>query len=63
MKNQEFLFLYYKKRPLKVIKHEEIIPDAIEKYKQKYSQDLQDPDKAIRKLYEEGKLIKIAKRE
>lgn len=58
---KEFLFRYYKKRPLEVIKHEEIIPDALQKYKQKYGQDLKDPDRAIRKLYEEGKLIKVAK--
>ena len=58
---KEFIFDYYKNKPNKDIKHEEVVPYVTEKWEEEYGKKLADPDRAIRTLFEEGKLIKIKK--
>ena len=58
---KEFIFQYYKNNPNQDIKHKEIISKILDDYKKEYNKELADPDRAIRTLYEEGKLIKIKK--
>ena len=58
---KEFIFDYYKNNPNRDIKHEEIVPYVTEKWEKEYEKKLADPDRAIRTLFEEGKLIKIKK--
>lgn len=57
----ELIFEYFKDRPNKEIEHPEIVDYVVNKYKQLTGKIMRDPDRAIRKLYSEGKLIKIKK--
>lgn len=58
---KEFIFNYYKNHPNKDIRHKEIVPIVTAEWKKKYGTVLADPDRAIRTLFEEGKLIKVKK--
>ncbi len=58
---KEFIFNYYKNHPNKDIEHKEIVPIVIAEWEKKYGTTLADPDRAIRTLFEEGKLIKVKK--
>lgn len=58
---KEFIFQFYKNNPNLDIKHDTIISTVTEEWKNMYGKPLADPDRAIRKLYEEGKLIKVKK--
>jgi hypothetical protein len=52
---------YFKKNPLRNIKHPEIVDWVVAEYKRQTGEVFRDPDRAIRKLSQEGQLIKINK--
>ncbi|MBI5072654.1 HNH endonuclease [Candidatus Woesearchaeota archaeon] len=52
---------YFKKNPKREIEHPEIVDRVVAEYKKKTGEVFRDPDRAIRKLSQEGQLIKIAK--
>jgi len=56
-----FVMEYFKKNSKKEIKHPEIVDWVVEEYKKRTGEVFRDPDRAIRKLSQEGQLIKIAK--
>ena len=56
-----FLLGYFKKNPNKDIKHPEIVDWATKSWKRKTGKILRDPDRAIRKLHQDGYLIKAKK--
>lgn len=55
------IFEYYKNNPNRDIKHPEIVDKVAPEYKKKTKKVFRDPDRAIRKLGQQGLLIKIAK--
>lgn len=57
----DLIMEYFKKHPKREIKHPEIVDWVTEEYKKRTGKVFRDPDRAIRKLAQEGKLIKIAK--
>ncbi|MBU2503967.1 MAG: HNH endonuclease [Nanoarchaeota archaeon] len=60
--NQSNLLLeYFKKNPGREIKHPEIVDWAVNEYKKRTGNVFRDPDRAIRKLSQQGQLIKISK--
>lgn len=52
---------YFKKHPRREIKHPEIVDHVVAEYKKRTGTVFRDPDRAIRKLSQEGQLIKISK--
>ena len=52
---------YFIKNPEKEIHHPEIVDWVVEEFKKRTGKVFRDPDRAIRKLSQEGKLIKISK--
>src|SRR3989344_9133331 len=52
---------YFKKNPQREIMHPEIVDWVVEEYKRRTGQVFRDPDRAIRKLSQEGQFIKVAK--
>ncbi|WP_036487614.1 HNH endonuclease [Myxosarcina sp. GI1] len=61
LSQKEFIFQYYLERPNRAIKHQDIIPKIVEAWQELYETPLADPDRAIRKLFEEGRLVKVKK--
>ncbi|MBU2503475.1 MAG: HNH endonuclease [Nanoarchaeota archaeon] len=60
--NQSNLILeYFKKNSGREIKHPEIVDWAVEEYRKRTGNVFRDPDRAIRKLAQQGQLIKISK--
>jgi hypothetical protein len=60
--NQANLIMeYFKKNPGREIKHPEIVDWAVEEYKKRTGKVFRDPDRAIRKLSQQGHLIKVGK--
>ncbi len=57
----DLIMEYFKKHPRRNIKHPEIVDWAVETYKKRTGRVFRDPDRAIRKLAQEGYLIKVAK--
>ncbi|MBI4896632.1 MAG: HNH endonuclease [Candidatus Aenigmarchaeota archaeon] len=61
-KQADLIMEYFKKNPRKEIKHPEIVDWVVDEYKKRTDGLIfRDPDRAIRKLSQEGQLIKIAK--
>lgn len=59
---QESLLLeYYKQNPNRDIRHPEIVDWVIEEYRNRTGKVFRDPDRAIRKLHQNGYLVKVAK--
>lgn len=58
---KEFIFQYYKNNPNRDIEHQEIVPAVTKAWENQYGTTLADPDRAIRTLFEQGRLIKIKK--
>ena len=58
---KELVFQYYKNNPNRDIEHQEIVPEVTRQWQAQYGKPLADPDRAIRTLFEEGKLIKVKK--
>lgn len=52
---------YFKKHPGRAIEHPEIVDWVVAEYKKRTGSVFRDPDRAIRKLSQEGQLIKIKK--
>jgi len=60
--NQSSLILkYFENHPNRSIPHKEVVDWAVVQYKELTGDVLRDPDRAIRKLHQEGKLKKIEK--
>lgn len=59
---QESLLLeYYKQNPNRDISHPEIVDWVIEEYRNRTGKVFRDPDRGIRKLHQNGYLVKVAK--
>ena len=58
---KELLMSYFQKKPDQDIKHPQIVDWAEAEYKKQTGEKLRDPDRAIRKLHEEGRLTKVKK--
>ncbi len=52
---------YFKENPKREIKHPEIVDWAVAEWKKRTDEVFRDPDRAIRKLSQQGQLIKISK--
>lgn len=61
MTQRELLIEYYKKYPNKDIKHKDAVDWATAEWLEREGEVFRDPDRGIRKLYEEGFLIKVKK--
>lgn len=57
----DLIMEYYKERPKRAIAHPEIVDWATSEYRKRTGRVFRDPDRAIRKLAQEGKLIKVSK--
>lgn len=60
-KQADLIMEYFKKNPKREIKHPEIVDWVVSEYKKRTDMIFRDPDRAIRKLSQEGQLIKISK--
>jgi hypothetical protein len=58
---EEFIFEFYRNHPHQDLKHDYVVAAVTEEWKKLYEKPLADPDRAIRRLYEKGKLIKVGK--
>lgn len=61
MSQNDLIVEYYKKHPKIEIPHPEIVDWVVTEYKKRTGKVFRDPDRAIRKLSQEGQLIKINK--
>ena len=57
----DLLVEFFKKNPNRDIKHPEVVDWVVDTYKKRTGKIFRDPDRAIRKLFQTGFLIKIAK--
>lgn len=57
----DLIMEYFKKHPNEDLKHGPIVDRVTEQYLKTHSEPPRDPWRVIRKLYQEGKLIKIKK--
>lgn len=57
----EIVFDYYKKRPNVELEHAEVVDAVTKEYQNETEKVFRDPDRAIRTLYQQGKLIKVKK--
>lgn len=57
----DLIMEYFKKHPKREIKHPEIVDWVVAEYKTRTGEVFRDPDRGIRKLSQEGQLIKISK--
>lgn len=57
----DLIMEYYKAHPKQDIPHAEIVDWAVAEYEKRTGKVLRDPDRAIRKLYQNGYLIKVKK--
>jgi predicted restriction endonuclease len=58
---EEFIFEFYRNHSHQDLKHDYVVAAVTEEWKKLYEKLLADPDRAIRRLYEKGKLIKVGK--
>src|SRR3989344_3123131 len=61
MSQSDLIMEYFKKNPKRDIKHPEIVDWVVDEYKKRTRGVFRDPDRAIRKLSQEGQLIKVSK--
>lgn len=54
----ELIHSYYRRHPGRTIPHAEVVDWAVQEWQSLTGKVLRDPDRAIRKLYQEGRLIK-----
>jgi len=52
---------YFKKNPNREINHPEVVDWSVSEYRKRTGEVLRDPDRAIRKLSQGGRLVKIRK--
>ncbi len=57
----DLIMEYFREHPRKDIKHPEIVDWAVAEYKKRTGKVFRDPDRGIRKLSQEGQLIKVGK--
>lgn len=57
----ELLMEFFKNNPKREIKHPEVVDWVVSEYKKRTGKVFRDPDRGIRKLAQEGQLIKIKK--
>lgn len=58
---RELLIEFYKKNPGRNIKHPEVVDWVTTEYKKRTGKVFRDPDRGIRKLHQDGFLIKVRK--
>ena len=61
LSQREIIMEYFKRHPNRNIKHPEIVDWATAEYEKRTGKKFRDPDREIRKLSQEGQLIKISK--
>lgn len=61
MSQSDLLMEYFKKHQKKDIPHPEIVDWATAEWKKRHNEVFRDPDRAIRKLHQNGLLIKVKK--
>ena len=61
MSQQELIFSYYRARPFAVLPHAEVVDWATAEWERRTGKVFRDPDRAIRKLHQEGRLQKLGK--
>ena len=57
----DLIMEYFEKNPKREIKQQEIVDWVVSEYKKRTGEVFRDPDRGIRKLSQEGQLIKISK--
>lgn len=57
----DFILSYFKQHPNKPIPHAEVVDWAVAQWKIQFDGVLRDPDRAIRKLHQNGQLVKKSK--
>lgn len=57
----DLVVAYFKENPNRDIKHPEVVDAVVALYKKKTGDVFRDPDRAIRKLFQQGFLIKVTK--
>ncbi len=57
----DILFEYFQTHPNKDIDHPEVVDWAIKEFKKRTGKIFRDPDRGIRKMHQEGYLIKVKK--
>lgn len=58
---EEFIFEFYRNHSHQDLKQDYVVAAVTEEWKKLYEKPLAEPDRAIRRLYEKGKLIKVGK--
>ena len=58
---KELIYSYYHRYPGRTIPHAEVVDWATGEYEERTGKTLRDPDRMIRALYQEGRLIKDGK--
>ncbi len=58
---EQVIMKFFENNPNRDIHHPEVVDWATNFYENKYNTKFRDPDRAIRKLHQSGKLIKISK--
>lgn len=58
---QELIHSYYRRHPSRTIPHAEVVDWAVQEWLSLTGRVFRDPDRAIRKLHQEGRLIKDGK--
>ncbi len=61
MSQMELIFSYYRERPHEAIPHAEVVDWATAEWQRRTGKVFRDPDRSIRKLHQEGKLLKLSK--
>jgi hypothetical protein len=61
MTQTELIESYFKSNPNRDISHPEVVDWSVNQWKLLTGRVLRDPDRAIRRLHEDGKLVKISK--
>lgn len=61
MTQQELLIEFFKNNPNRDIKHPEVVDWVTTEYKNRTGNVFRDPDRGIRKLHQNGFLVKVAK--
>lgn len=58
---QDFILDYYKNRPNIPIPHAEVVDWATKEWKEQTGKVLRDPDRAVRRIHQQGRLVKVSK--
>ena len=58
----DILLEFYKKNPKRAIEHPEIVDWVTKEYIKRTGKVFRDPDRGIRKLHQDGYLIKVKKK-